>query len=177
MCHKWSHFLLSVIGVILLGSLGWVGICEAAEKYLPRELNTLAQQAKCDPVPGFFDRAGMINPPYIYGYAPGLEDDSAAFWCYKKDKKMNILMFTYKGKLATPGKCLPYVELKDRFPGGLSLSKERHIPLSNFLYWENPRKHGPTGRVTDYPAIIEEYDGVGHLLYCHEGKWLFLLQH
>jgi hypothetical protein len=59
----------------------------AGVNVMPSELVEFAQKNDCSQVDEFFDsaRVGMVNPPYVYGYLPGRKDDSAAFWCQKKD--------------------------------------------------------------------------------------------
>lgn len=34
---------------------------------LPEELREIARQLHCGPVPGFYDRPGIVDPPYLYG--------------------------------------------------------------------------------------------------------------
>jgi hypothetical protein len=55
---------------------------------LPEELLNVAREKGFDQINDFYkDRPGMLNPPYAYGYLPGLKENSAVFWCEKKEKK------------------------------------------------------------------------------------------
>ncbi len=90
---------LIVIATILLYSLSYINITWGEEQrpcqLLPEELLKLARQKGYEQVTDFYiNRYGMINPPYVYGYLPGDEENSAAFWCQKEQKgKHNIQGF------------------------------------------------------------------------------------
>ena len=65
--------LAVVAGLVTAGAL--------SGQELPLELAALAESLGCEPVPGFFERPGMIDPPFLYGIRPGPREQSAAFWC------------------------------------------------------------------------------------------------
>lgn len=141
-----------------------------ASNQFPEELDLVAKQLDCQSVPGFFERPGMVEPPYLYGYLPGLKEESAAFWCYQiSGEKFYILALVNKGKLIGQIKW-------GNYPGGLSVSKEIHMPLSDFMYVDNAEKKGPCV-VTDYGPIQSEYDGVITYFYQYNGKWLYKILH
>src|SRR5947207_9312945 len=62
---------------------------------MPRELVDFAHANGCAPIDSFFERPGMVNPPYVYGWLSGDQENSAVFWCKKaeKNEKPYILMF------------------------------------------------------------------------------------
>src|SRR5438093_12760077 len=77
-------------------ALAIFGVSHAAAepKYvMPRELVEHAREVGCAQVDDFFDIDGMIGAPYVYGYIPGREEKSAAFWCQKTkgDKRQFFL--------------------------------------------------------------------------------------
>jgi hypothetical protein len=60
---------------------------------MPRELVDHAREIGCAQIDDVFDIDGMIGPPYVYGYIPGREENSAAFWCQKtKDDKQQFFV-------------------------------------------------------------------------------------
>ena len=155
---------------------------------LPNELEGLAEQIGCGPVPGFYDRDGMVDPAYLYGWLPGTRDATAVFWCYRKDEESPYLLVFVEG-LGRGGEgrvtsTIPW----DAFPGGLSLFNSpevrfygtenernydpRHLPLDVFVYLDNPEEHGPKGKSTEYAPLQESYAGLTTIIYRHEGRWL-----
>ncbi len=154
-----SRLVAAVLATVMLGT-GYE-ICE----HLPQDLKGLADSLDCGPVPGFYDRPGMIEPAFVYGYVPGPKDSSAAFWCFRSGDKAYLLVTMHGGRLSSHFKWR-------NFPGGLSLADQEHLPLAQFRYVENPSTPGPTGVRTRYKPLRSEYDGVVELFYRHEGKWL-----
>lgn len=159
----------TMIGVFLFcGCAGLKKVPQITEHYyLPQELQKIAGELKCEEVPGFYKRPGMVDPPYVYGYLPGEKEKSAAFWCYQAGtEKPYLLVFLKNRKLSD------YIRWHN-FPGGLSLSFQSRLPLSEFRYIDNPAQSGPDEAVTEYQPLQEEYDGVSTYFYSHEGRWLY----
>ena len=163
------------------------------DNQLPQELRNLAVTIGCEAVPGFYDRPGMIDPPYLYGYLPGNKEETAAFWCYRKQAKESYLLVFVEGLgQARQGRVTSTIPWS-AFPGGLSrfdtknvywydsegvrLSDSEHLPLSEFRYVDNPKEHGPEEKTTKYTPVQAEYDGVVVLFYQDGDRWLFKVFH
>lgn len=146
---------------------------------LPKELGEVARQNGCSEVKRFFDRPGMIDPPYVYGYLPGPKENSAAFWCEKKegDKDIFLLIFFFKGERPEEYKCSQKLQLKTGYPGGLSIYKDRGTTLEFFQYLNDPKRKPPPTEKLDHNGILSEYDGVGLLFYCYKGEWVVRITH
>ena len=114
--------------------------CEVGS--LPKELLEIAKKNGCNEVMGFYDRPGMVNPAYVYGYLPGPEENSAAFWCEKKqgNKRLFFLMFMTRGDTREQMKCPDKIEWKITFPGGLSIWKGMNTTLEGFEYMDDSKK-------------------------------------
>ena len=125
----------------------------AFSQQLPKELAELARDLGCGPVPGFFDRPAMVEPPYLYGYLPGSKEDSAAFWCAREKDSAHLLVLVENGKVSSHFRWI-------NFPGGLSLARDRDFSLSEFQYVDDPTARGPEGGGTKHPPLQSEYDGV-----------------
>jgi hypothetical protein len=145
---------------------------------LPRELLEIAQKNGCIAVEDFFDRPGMVKPPYVYGYLPGPEENSAAFWCEKKGdgKRIFLLMFMVKGSASRQIGCADKIEWQRSFPGGLSIYKNDETVLDDFKYLKDSRKSPRKGVRLKGNAIQSEYDGVEVLFYCYEGEWIIRIR-
>jgi hypothetical protein len=138
---------------------------------LPQELEALGAKLGCEPVPGFYDRPGMIEPPYLYGYIPGRKENSAVFWCFRRKDEMYLFVAMRNGRIHS------HFEWPYGFPDGLSLDTVERRLLSSFVYVDNPRMRGPEGRYTEYKPVVSYYDGMTHILYEHEGRWLVRQYH
>lgn len=139
-----------------------------AETYiLPEPLRSVAAQKQCAEVSEFFNRPGLVDPPYVLGYLGRDRESSAAFWCTRPTALEKYVLVIVAAKNSCPD------EISwQNYPGGLSVLRGARIPLSEFFYREDPRKKGPSGKYTSGPIIRSEYDGVGVLFFCHGGKWL-----
>lgn len=151
----------------------------SAETYvMPKELVQHAEKNDCSQVGDFFDRPGMVNPPYVYGYFGGEEENSAVFWCQKRarDNKPYVMLVFVKGEQDSWSTCPQKIEWWNP-PGGLSLYLERSANLSMFKYIREPERSGPSNVRVSHKGIVNSYDGVSVIFYCHKGEWLFKLTH
>jgi hypothetical protein len=146
---------------------------------LPEELREVALKSGCSEVKRFFDRPGMVNPPYVYGYLPGPKENSAAFWCEKKenDKEIFLLNFFFKGEIPEEYICSQSIQRKTGYPGGLSVYKDRDTTLEFFHYLNDPKRKPPANEKLTHNGILSEYDGVGLLFYCYKGEWIVRITH
>ena len=143
----------------------------AGEDQLPEDLRALRAGVGCGPVAGFFERPGKVEPPYIYGVFPGEKERSAAFWCEKGgDEKPYVLVVVEKGRVVA---AIPW----EVFPGGLSRQDASGEALSDFRYVDDPKRHGSSGKKTEYPALRSEYDGIITLFYRYDEQWLYQIFH
>ena len=146
------------------------------DSQLPQELRELAAQIGCGPVPGFYDKPGMVDPPYLYGYLPGNKEQSAAFWCYREQgEKPYLLVFVEHLGNGRTGRVTSIIPWHDR-PRGLSLNDSKNMPLSEFRYIDNPEERGPD-RLTEYAPVVDSYDGVIRLFYQDGKRWLYRILH
>jgi hypothetical protein len=139
---------------------------------MPRELVDFARANGCGQVDDFFDRPGMINPPYVYGWLPGDKEKSAVFWC-KKTKNDAIpykLMFKPADSKKLAG-CAAVIEWRNT-PGGLSIEVRRHLALRDFRYVSALNQTGPLFVADNAKVLVNYYDGLKDVFYCHEGQWL-----
>lgn len=153
------------------------GYCQTGS--LPEELREIAMENGCSEVKRFFARPGMINPPYVYGYLPGPEENSAAFWCEKKenDKEIFFLIIMVKGAKPEEFKCPDKIQYKGGYPRGLSVYKDRDTTLEHFHFLNDPKRKPPQNAKLTHNAILSEYDGVGVLFYCYQGEWAVRITH
>jgi len=169
--------LFVMLGTMVLGA----GSPNQQSEYdgnLPRELRELAQKIGCRPVPGFYDKPGHVDPPYFYGWPPKKrKEETAAFWCYRKDEsKPYLLVFVeglgdgWEGRISSS---IPW----NSHPRGLSLWDSEHVPLSDFRYLDNPEERGPLGKTTTYAPLQDYYDGVSILFYKEGDRWLYRILH
>ena len=139
---------------------------------MPRELIDYAAATGCAPIDNFFERPGMVNPPYVYGWLPGDQEKSAAFWCRNTEKgtKPYILKF----KVAKPAElrgCATAIEWSD-FPGGLSVETRPRLVLNEFHSVTVPQRRGPSVEVPNARVLVSYYDGLSDTFYCYNGEWL-----
>jgi len=155
---------------LLSSSALTAGPLSAQTTQLPSDLAAIATSIGCGPVPGFFDRPGRIDPPYIYGYRPGDRENSAAFWCYRQQDQTHLLVFVREGRAVAR---IPWSSL----PGGLTLADEARLDLSQFRYVDDPQARGPSNVTTDYRPLVSECDGVSYTFYEYRGRWLVWFRH
>jgi hypothetical protein len=153
---------------------------------MPRELVDFARANGCEPIDDFFERPGMVDPPYVYGWLPGDKENSAVFWCKRKDDRDNPynLMFISSASpeslsLANSkqsGGCPAVIEWWNP-PAGLSIETRPRLPLSDFRYVTTPKRNGPRMVVPNAKVLVSSYDGVTSVFYCHKGQWLVASYH
>ena len=151
--------------------------CAAEVPVMPQELIQFARAKNCSQIDDFFARPGMINPPYVYGYAPGDEEDSAVFWCQRQTegKRQYVLQFMYKKKAPDP-RCADHIVWPNP-PRGLSLVKSDRLTSDYFVYLDDRKTSPPKGIPLTGTAVLSTYDGVSAWFYCHQGKWLVRQTH
>jgi hypothetical protein len=160
------------VSVVILFCLVSFGFAE--ERYLkpPQELVEIGKTHGCKPVE--FDLTkwpGGVDPPFLYGIAPGEKSDSVAFWCEKVPKSYPpyILIVVVRLPDHEWSKCPQ--EIHSINPAkGLSLSPRSS--LDGFVYLDNPKVNPPHGEYMKYTAIKSEYDGAGEIIYCYKGRWV-----
>ena len=164
------RFLIS--GLLLFVAAGG----EAETLVMPEELVELARQKGCDQIEDFFKRPGLVNPPYVYGYLPGDERNSAAFWCRKKtgSSPSYSLLFMFRDTRHELARCPDRIEWENP-PGGLSVYRDKRALHHGFVGVRDPIKKLRGKIRLRNNAILSEYDGVSELFYCHKGEW-FVLQ-
>jgi len=143
---------------------------------VPRELVDYARSQGCAPVEDFYERPGMVNPPYVYGFAAGEPEDSAAFWCRKPEmsEKPYLLLLKVKDPSRLSG-CPGRIEWWN-YPKGLSIETRPSLKLSDFHFVGEPKRVGPMATISNARVIVGEYDGVEDVFVCHQGAWLFMLR-
>jgi hypothetical protein len=158
---------LSASGTFVAGShLSPGRLSQGRPTNLPQELEALGAELACEPVPGFFDRPGMIEPPYLYGYVPGWKGDSAVFWCFRPEDEAYLFVAMREGRIRS------HFVWRGGFPGGLSLDVVERRSLSSFVYVDDWMTSGPAGVYTAYKPVVSYYDGEVDIFYEHEGRWL-----
>lgn len=165
------------VGIISM-TISGIGLALDLTPIMPEELIAYAAENGCEQVGDFFKRPGMVNPPYVYGYLPGLAEDSAVLWCQVKhgeDRKF-LLLIMMKRRGHESAKCSAKLEWPN-YPGGLSIYKDKRTTLDEFVYLANPKRRGPRNVKLSGNAILSEYDGVDELFYCYKGEWLTRQRH
>jgi len=149
------------------------GTAAADTLVMPRDLVDYARSQGCAPVGDFYERPGMLNPPYVYGFVAGEPEDSAALWCRKLEKsdKSYLLLLKVKNPQVLGG-CPNRIDWWN-YPKGLSIETMPSLALSTFRFAADPKRTGPTTTVSNARVIMSEYDGVEELFFCHQGAWLF----
>ncbi|PLX40039.1 MAG: hypothetical protein C0608_10070 [Deltaproteobacteria bacterium] len=138
---------------------------------LPGDFVEFAEKKGLSPIEGFFDRPGMIEAPFVYGYLPGEKEDSAAFWAKAKSDGEFLLVVWASVDFPPEYSCSETIPWRN-FPGGLSIVDGERMPLADFVYVSDPSKAGPADKSTTHNSIMSYYDGVEAIFYCHEGHWL-----
>jgi hypothetical protein len=139
---------------------------------MPRELVDFARSQGCTPIDEFYERPAMINPPYVYGFASGDAENSAALWCRKLEKSDEPYLLLLKvAREELLGGCPPRIEYWN-YPKGLSVQTMTSLNLSEFRVAVDPKHHGPRIVVPTAKVIVSEYDGLEEVFLCYRGAWL-----
>ena len=152
---------------------------QASTKVMPLELVEFATRSGCAQVDDFFDRVGMVNPPYVYGYLPGPKDKSAVFWCQTTEggeRQYYLMSMSKEHSDHESARCPPRIKWKNP-PGGLDIYSNQRESLAEFVFLDNPRERAPRGARLNQNAIRSEYDGASEILYCYKGRWLIRWRH
>lgn len=136
---------------------------------LPEEVRKFAEQNSCSEVAGFYERPGMVEPSFYYGYVQTMsKSESVIFWCQSnKDVNTYELILTIKNKSDIG--CSEVIHKTKNFPGGLSISIENAPDLTGYRSVEPVSKKtcGVKGIV-----INSFYDGVGDTFLFHNRTWM-----
>jgi hypothetical protein len=151
-------FFAVACSVLMTSSVG------AQSGTLPQELRGVARQHGCDEVKDFYDRPGLLHPPFVFGIDPAEEHDSAAFWCQGAGSRTFTLVLMRADGRQTP---LPW----SNFPGGLSLTSPQDFDLSRFSLVQHPDSVGPRVMLRGVRAIRSYYDGLTELFVEYCGRW------
>src|SRR5436309_14754914 len=165
-----------IVSIIIgLGSgliFGFEGIGYSETKVMPQELVQVASENKCSQISDFYEeRSGPVNPPYVYGYLPGDEEDSAVFWCFDEKALHDpyVLLFVYKRTDHELTKCPNKIQWNSP-PGGLSVFRDRKTTLEGFVYLNNPKRKVPQNKTLSNNAIRSYYDGFEQIFYHYQEK-------
>jgi len=156
----------------LLMAVGFLVSTGCAASSLPRDVRSAVEQYGCVEVPDFFDRPGMVEPPYVYGFAVGKQKDSFAFWCrVEPTGKFRLYAIAKSASLG----CDALIVESDNYPGGLSVVPAGKMTLNDFKDVATGKK-GPAS-VPKAPVLKSAYDGAEDYFYCHEGRWFRQFRH
>lgn len=165
--HRWHAFLAFLV---LLPTCTMQSQSFVAPLAIPRDLAEFAMQTGCAPIDNFFDRPGMIDPPFVYGWAAGDRENSAAFWCQKQNSRSYELIFKVRDAKLMSG-CATTIEWPNP-PAGLSIEVRTSLSLSTFRDAADPKFAKPSGEVSNARVIVNYYDGLTDVFYCYKGRWL-----
>lgn len=169
-----------VIAVTLISlAIGEISVASELTPIMPEELIAYAAKNGCEQVSDFFkNRPGMVNPPYAYGYLPGLEEESAALWCQagQGDSRKFYLLIMMKKPHPELARCPAKIEWQN-YPGGLSIYKDRRTTLEEFVFLGDPKRKGPRNVRLSHNGILSGDDGLNELFYCYKGAWLVRQRH
>jgi hypothetical protein len=185
MMQNMQRYLVALT-LCILPLLGVGGTTSAETLVMPRELVDFARANGCESIDDFFERPNMVDPPYVYGWLPGDKENSAVFWCKKKGEstKLYNLIFISRTSpnlpsLADPkqlGGCPAIIEWHNS-PRGLTIETRPRLPLSTFRYVSMPERTAPRSVVANAKVLVNYYDGVENVFYCHKGQWLVESRH
>lgn len=167
-----SRWYAAGLGVIYVVFAVLANAARAETLVMPRELVDFARSSGCGPIDNFYDRPGMVNPPYVYGWLVGDAENSAVFWCKKVEKSNKPYMLVVK---STKEKDLSGCPAKIDWwnpPAGLSIETRRSMSLSEYHYVAEPKRAGPAVVIPVAKVIVNYYDGLSDVFYCHKGQWL-----
>ncbi len=160
--------------IIILFLLAFYSVvcAETTVKMMPDELLKIAAKCDCEQVDDFYNRPGMTEPPYVYGFLPGEQENSAVFWCRKKDENKKYLLVLASRKSFSEDWSYEIIIKTRNYPRGLSIVKNCKISLDNFIYVSNATKRGPKGVFPSSNVLLSTYDGLSDYYYNYKGSWL-----
>jgi len=169
--------LATKLSFSLVLSVFLLQVAQAQTLLIPEELHEFAKDNGCSPIEDFYERPGMLGPPYVYGYLPGPQETSAVFWCQKQEdsKRKFFLLFMFENTDHELTNCPHKVEWGN-YPRGLSIYNDRETDLGGFVYLNDPMRKGPKEKMMNN-AVLSEYDGVGVVFSCYKGEWLIRQRH
>jgi hypothetical protein len=168
-----TKFYVITLLTCILFLQGFEGSLSADTLVMPRELVDFGHANGCAPIDNFFERPGMVNPPFVYGWISGDPARSAVFWCKKTETsdKLYKLIFKTSDPTGMVG-CPATIEWWNP-PRGLSIETRPRLVLDDFKYVTDPTRPGPKSVIVNAKVLVNEYDGVGNVFYCDGGRWLF----
>lgn len=153
-----SPITLLVAATILFGGA-------ARSPTLPADLRRVADAHACREIGGYYDEPGVRDPLYVYGFAAGERELSAAFWCERTPGRFRVLIAVDRGRSS-----IVVVDSVGMF-GGLRLEVDLDEPLSSFRFADDGTS-GPASVRTTGAVLRSELDGVYTQFYRHRGRWL-----
>lgn len=151
----------------------------AEQLIIPRDLVEYGRAKGCEQILDFYDRPGVIKPPYVYGYLPGRSEDSVVFWCQTgQGKQRKFWLVVKRNKMAKDYDCMERIN-SPIYPGGLSI-EHAGVTGGEFIYlseWDKPTRMIPETTQLPGHAIQSEYDGLGVMFYCYQGEWIIRVRH
>lgn len=142
----------------------------AHPKTLPADLAKVASSHGCEGVDDFYDRPGMVEPAFVYGFVSGIpKSESAIFWCRSKTDKSQYRLVAH-APVDGDDSCEGVVVETSNFPRGLSLSTAIDAPLSGYSTVEGTTVPPFSGGGAT--VVSSMYDGVGSSFICRGGEWL-----
>lgn len=178
MAFKQGNLAMRLLFSLIL-SLLFLQVARAQAPLIPEELREFAKENGCSPIEDFYEHSWNFGQhPYVYGYLPGPQEESAVLWCrgLEEGKGKLFLLLMFENTQHESARCPHKIEWKNSGPLGLSVYTNQETDLEEFVYHSNPRQKGPKDKMTNN-AILDEYDGVAHLFYCHKGEWLVRFRH
>lgn len=165
-------FRATVAALGLLAAASIAGVARAENPAMPQELVEHARANGCREVTDFYSRPGVVGRPFVYGYVPGAEEQSAAYWCETgpTERPAFRLMLLFKDNRHELARCPRYIEWGTRI-GGLSIQNDDTTVLDGFVPLDFRARRPPRGTQRCLPAIHSEHKGAGVVFYCHEGSW------
>ena len=159
----WSWF---IIKIIVLAGVPFLAFG------MPKDLEKAGLNLGCEPIRGFYERDGRIEPEYLNAHDGRVAIDSrwkAAFWCKPKTKpKVYWLVFVVDGLPYHEDGCPPVLEWNAE-PRGLLVHSQKL--LLNSLYDLTKKTPAASKGQSSYTPISDVYDGTGHAFYCYNKKW------
>jgi len=171
----------------------------AAGPVMPHEYLETARQHDCQPVAGFYDRPGMVEPmnvQYLHDVSTSsgefsVGEDAAVFWCQDDaDPELYRLLIHVRdcNRYSCGGRPrhhpVPLQSLWDDRGGSGGLELGTLFPVLRYFHafpcsrqvTESRNYPGGLSVFEDttwssYPLIRSEYDGVEEIYYCWEGEW------